>query len=148
MIDDYFPRSNYNTWSGAYSAKGKLWVNILEKAYLKLHGGYDFPGSNSSRDLYILTGWLPESFRMEKLKITKDELWKKMLGGSKLNNCLITMGTGPISNEDAVGIVGGHAYGVLEVLEYNGNKLLLVKNPWGHFRWKGKWAYGDSNWTP
>jgi len=26
--------------------------------------------------------------------------------------------------------------------------MLLIKNPWGHFSWKGKFAYGDSNWTP
>lgn len=25
-IDDYFPRSKYNSWSGAYSGRGKLWV--------------------------------------------------------------------------------------------------------------------------
>jgi calpain-7 len=59
-IDDHFPRSKYNTWSAAHSKLGKLWVNILEKAYLKLHGGYDFPGSNSSRDLQVFTGWVPE----------------------------------------------------------------------------------------
>ena len=58
------------------------------------------------------------------------------------------MGTAAIPNEDQVGLVGGHAYGILEALEYNGNHMLLVKNPWGHFRWKGKWSYGDKNWTP
>ena len=61
---------------------------------------------------------------------------------------MITISTGVIENEDDVGLVGNHAYGVLEIVECEGHRLLLVKNPWGHFRWRGKFAYGDSSWTP
>ena len=61
---------------------------------------------------------------------------------------MITIATSVIPDEDFVGLVGNHAYGVLEIVECEGNRLLLVKNPWGHFRWKGKFAYGDASWTP
>lgn len=51
-------------------------------------------------------------------------------------------------DEDGVGLVGNHAYAVLEVIEYMGLQMLLIKNPWGQFSWKGKYSYGDAVWTP
>ena len=116
-----------------------------------MHGGYDFDGSNSSRDLYVLTGWLPEKFNLksDKRTVDTDKLWKKILTGVNNNDCLVTIGTGVIPDEDNVGLVGCHAYGILEVMEIMGHRMLLIKNPWGHFRWQGKFSYGDTkNWTP
>lgn len=134
---------------GAYSNKGKLWVSIIEKAYLKSHGGYDFPGSNSSRDLFILTGWLPERIQLH--KTDQDKLWTRIHNGYKNLDCLISCGTGPLDEleEEATGLVSGHAYAVLEVMEYKGLKMLLVKNPWGHQSYKGKFSIDDhKSWTP
>ena len=37
---------------------------------------------------------------------------------------------------------------MLEILEYQGYKMLLIKNPWGHKRYTGKFSIGDKNWTP
>ena len=147
-VDDYLPVNQYDEFICAYSSRGKLWVSLIEKAYLKLHGGYEFMGSNSSRDLYILTGWLPESISFKRDTTETSELWTRVLTGSQANACLITLRTGVIMDEDAVGLVGNHAYAVLEVVEYKGLKMLLIKNPWGHFRWSGKYSYGDSIWTP
>ena len=42
-------------------------------------------------------------------------MWNRIKLGYRNNDCLITIGTGVIPDEDNVGLVGNHAYGVLEV---------------------------------
>ena len=140
-IDDLMPVDEYGRLLTAYSNKGKLWVSLIEKAYMKVHGGYEFNGSNSSRDLYTLTGWLPEKVNLK--TCDREKIFERIKNGYRTNDCLITIGTGLVENEDRVGLVQGHAYGVLEIMEHKGIKMLLVKNPWGKFSWKGKWSVDD-----
>lgn len=45
------------------------------------------------------------------------------------------------------GIQDGHAYSILRAAEFKGERLLLVKNPWGHGEWKGAWSDGSPQWT-
>jgi len=52
VVDDYLPVSKVGTLMCTFSTnKNELWPSIIEKAYMKLMGGYDFPGSNSGIDL-------------------------------------------------------------------------------------------------
>ena len=50
--------------------------------------------------------------------------------------------------EATVGIIEGHAYAVLNFQEFQGARLLEIRNPWGNVEWKGAWSDSWSGWTP
>lgn len=61
---------------------GELWPILLEKAFLKVHGGYSYDGGNGGQDTYSLTGWIPESIRLSEEK-NADAVWSKLYGAFK-----------------------------------------------------------------
>ncbi|CAK0864253.1 unnamed protein product [Prorocentrum cordatum] len=45
------------------------------------------------------------------------------------------------------GLVEGHAYSLLRVVEFQGFRLVFLRNPWGNDkRWNGRWCDGDEAW--
>jgi len=108
-----------------------LWPAILEKAYLKIRGGYDFPGSNSGTDLWILTGWIPEQIFIEP-DVDLEQLWMRIFKAYQSGDVIITMGTGTltITSEIATGLVGHHDYAVLDLAEKDGQRQVQIKNSW------------------
>lgn len=152
IVDDRLPVDRSGRLLCSYSTNpNELWVSIIEKAYLKVHGGYDFPGSNSGIDLFALTGWIPESMRTRGDDFNVDRTWERLQSGSKYGDCLITIATGPLTDaeEERFGLVSTHAYALLDVKEVLGHKLVQLKNPWSHKRWRGKFSQSDDvNWTP
>ncbi|KAF8929585.1 calpain 7, partial [Dissophora ornata] len=151
VVDDYLPVSKTGTLMCTFSTnKNELWPSIVEKAYMKLMGGYDFPGSNSGIDLYALTGWIPEHIFIQESTFDSEKQWKRMYSGQRNGVALVTIATGHMADEEAdrLGLVPTHAYAVLDLKEVQGLRLLQVKNPWSHKRWKGPFSHLDADhWT-
>ena len=58
-MDDRLPLSSDGQPMTSHSSHAdELWISIIEKAYMKVNGGYDFPGSNSGIDMYDFPGSL------------------------------------------------------------------------------------------
>ncbi|KAF2466646.1 calpain-like protease palB/rim-13 [Lindgomyces ingoldianus] len=117
-----------------------LWPALLEKAYLKVRGGYDFPGSNSCSDLWTLTGWIPEQIYLQETDTVPSQLWTRLYKAFLYGDVLVTLGTGKMSNrqERELGLEGQHSYVVLDMRETDHDRLLLVKNPWVEGKgWRG-----------
>ncbi|GKZ00309.1 hypothetical protein MPSEU_000983800 [Mayamaea pseudoterrestris] len=176
VIDDYLPVDKYgnllcsvSTFSAITNQQQprslELWVPLIEKAYMKLCGGYDFPGSNSGVDLFSLTGWIPErvlfasdASNVRDYETAPERVWDRIFGASAFGDCLVTVSTtaskGTADGREEMvldnGIVTQHAYAVLNVVQTtNGTRLLLLKNPWGQQEWKGKYSSSDTDsWTP
>lgn len=153
IIDDYLPVDNFNSLLCSRSTNhGELWVSLLEKAYMKVMGGYDFPGSNSNIDLHALTNWIPERLAIHGDHTDFDPIadFDRMFERLHSGDVLITIATGPMSNDDETrtGLVPTHAYAVLDIRKFRNKKLFQLKNPWSHLRWKGNFSeYDITNWT-
>ncbi|KAE8827491.1 hypothetical protein PTNB85_08844 [Pyrenophora teres f. teres] len=142
LIDDRLPVSNTYRLLHVHDRRNPalLWPPLLEKAYLKVRGGYDFPGSSSCSDLFTMTGWIPEQVFLQETDTVPDHLWKRIYNAFIYGDVLVTAGTGKMSSkqEREVGLEAQHSYAVLDMREMGPDRLLLVKNPWVEGKgWRG-----------
>ncbi|RHZ66364.1 uncharacterized protein CDV56_108742 [Aspergillus thermomutatus] len=134
VIDDRLPSSKTSRSLYVIDRNNPnfLWPALVEKAYLKLRGGYDFPGSNSGTDLWVLTGWIPEQVFLHHEDVTSDQIWKRLFRSFQFGDVLLTIGTGKLTEreEEELGLVSEHDYAILDMKEFKGRRQMLVKNPW------------------
>ena len=63
IIDERVPVGSSGkmlTCTATFDKRKQFLPVLVEKAYMKMMGGYDFPGSNSGVDMHTLFGWIPE----------------------------------------------------------------------------------------
>ncbi|TWU74752.1 cysteine protease [Metarhizium rileyi] len=134
VVDDRLPSSRTDRALFVVDRQNPylLWPALLEKAYLKVRGGYDFPGSNSGTDLWVLIGWIPEQLFLQREDIDLDDIWERIQAAHKSGNVVITLGTGRVSaeEEEVMGLIGEHDYAVENLDTSDLGRRLLIKNPW------------------
>ncbi|KAK9365485.1 hypothetical protein V1509DRAFT_633066 [Lipomyces kononenkoae] len=135
VIDDYLPVSNTTRRIHVVSRSNDrlLWPALVEKAYLKVMGGYDFPGSNAGSDIFALTTWIPEHILLHIDSIDISTLWQRITVSWSYHDLLLAVGTGKLSRAEelSVGLISEHDYAILDlrVLD-DGTKVVLIKNTW------------------
>ena len=144
-IDDRLPLKK-GTNRTLYANVGRdksVWGPLYEKAFAKYHGSYEaLVGGNPEKALNTIAG--APGVMIDNKKISANELWD-LLRTQDMDRAMITMGC---FGGSRYGIVGGHAYSFIKVVQLsNGTRLVQVRNPWSVERYKGPWSDKSSNWT-
>jgi len=148
IIDDYFPVMANGKWSFVRGGEDglELWPMVLEKAYAKMYGSFNYIEAGKVQyALSDMTDGFPEQIDLKKNAQNINAFWEKLksykkhgalLGAGSPENAL---GDSAISD---LGIVQGHAYAVLDVVEVDNFKLMQLRNPHGSkgVEWEGEWS--------
>jgi calpain-15 len=175
-IDDYYPikpppdpkklgagqklnagqnRDNPIAFSGPRINKGlvELWVLLLEKAWAKKYQCYyDIQAGYTDEVLTDLTG-----APCETLSCKSGSLWDKIVQADQAKYILTAGCVGSPQSDDSelyqsLGLLIDHSYALISAKEVQIDagataRLLKIRNPWGHFEWKGDWSDNSSKWT-
>jgi hypothetical protein len=155
-VDDLLPVDSSGTPSGARSnIENHFWVPILEKAYAKLHGGYEQIGQGGQPCDSILemiggTEYSPPCKSANAVF--------KTLTTNFDNTVLCCFSDLPpkmkAEETNDKGVVKMHAYSIMQATEIKipeDNKtyrLIKIRNPWGNAAWKGEFCDKHKSWTP
>ena len=153
LLDDFFPCRQY---SGAYFPAfaqckgGEIWVPLLEKAYAKIHGSYfNVESGVSHHALRDLTGAPIEELYDE---ADADKVWDFVVNGVN-NEYFLSCSTELVEDKEDTGegATKSHAYTVLDARDIQTDsgeeRLILIRNPWDTFEWKGAWSNTSDLWT-
>ena len=127
----------------SHCKSSETWLPLLEKAYAKAHGDYfAIEGGYTSEAIEDLTGGVGVVLNPEDI-MDKDRFWREQL--SQVNEKYLFGGAS--KSKPSKGLLGNHAYAVLQAWEEGDLKLLKLRNPWGEVEWEGDWSDGSKLWT-
>ncbi|KAI0774825.1 hypothetical protein BD413DRAFT_603407 [Trametes elegans] len=125
-IDDKLPTHPDGTLlCMSTGAKKVLWPSLVEKAYMKLTGGYDFLGS-------ALAGWIPEHVDMRSSDFQAEKSWMRIAEGYQSGHCVLTLGTGErvLDTGLPLRLLPAHCYAVIGVHDDGDDRRLTIFDPW------------------
>eukprot|EP00746_Dinoflagellata_sp_MGD_P021666 gnl/MRDRNA2_/MRDRNA2_150577_c0_seq1.p1 gnl/MRDRNA2_/MRDRNA2_150577_c0~~gnl/MRDRNA2_/MRDRNA2_150577_c0_seq1.p1 ORF type:complete len:520 (+),score=123.05 gnl/MRDRNA2_/MRDRNA2_150577_c0_seq1:169-1560(+) len=176
VIDDRIP-GNIRPQYVDITSEGEIWPCLLEKAFAKYSGSYEeLDGGVSQFAFGALTGctdlcycnndangWHVNTVAFKSDQVHGDcdirneadpsnEEFLQMLADWDNNNYLLAAGShsGSDSDKNALGIVQGHAYTILQVkmnVAGSGYDLMQLRNPWGCSEWSGAWSDNSGLWN-
>ncbi|PVG04007.1 cysteine proteinase [Serendipita vermifera] len=130
-IDDRIPMHESKYMCITSNPSPSIWPVLVEKAYMKVNGGYDFAGSDSGVDLRALVGWIPDQQSFQDASFEREKMWKTIIAAFIRGQLLITLGTSdsvPSSN-DLPQLLPLHSYACID-LQDSEERLLSIINPW------------------
>jgi calpain-15 len=120
---------------------------MVEKAYAKVHGSYLRTKSGwPQHAMTDLTGAPAFSFLSKKLTV---EMLLEYFQKGYMMCAGVSRSNEEIEEKSDHGIANQHAYALLRVhtLKEQGITLVQMRNPWGHYEWKGDWSDKSELWT-
>ncbi|TDH68896.1 hypothetical protein CCR75_005387 [Bremia lactucae] len=160
VIDDYIPCSQYGkpvfgSFTGS-SGKFEIWSLLVEKAYAKLHGGYEaIVGGQEAYALQDLYGGVPSRYKLQERCANEDVAWQTISGALQAGS-LVGCSNEEMAVELPTGLRKTDAYGVMKLVELNyqgaHTRLIQLRNSWGigthqqPEKWKGSWSNEDPKW--
>lgn len=133
-LDDRLPHDRQGTLQSATTyPQPVLWPALLEKAFLLAHrSGYDFKGSDGAADLYLLTGWIPQTIPLTRAGFQREKTWDSLYTQWKAGGCMLSAGMGrTVCASDVLpDLVALHCYAMIDLREVDGDRLVTLVNPW------------------
>ncbi|KAG8812542.1 cysteine protease, partial [Serendipita sp. 399] len=130
-IDDRLPLRKGQLMSIEALGGSALWPSLVEKAYMKYSGGYDFVGSDSGVDLKALIGWIPDHRPLQIASFEREKTWAEVYDAFQKGDVLVTLGTGSTvsSLNPDIRLIPLHSYACIG-LEDDEDRMVTVVNPW------------------
>lgn len=145
-IDDKIPfRKGRNQALYARVGEDKsVWAPLLEKGFAEYHGTYEaLHGGWMDAAMRTLAGTPGKNINHGNWNKGIDKFFQKL---AKFDADKTMMTTACFNSWN--GLVGGHAYTVLKLVELTKDiRLVQVRNPWGRGEFKGDWSDKSPLWT-
>ncbi|XP_057376387.1 calpain-B-like isoform X2 [Daphnia carinata] len=156
VVDDRLPTCDGKLVFLQSQTKNEFWSALLEKAYAKLHGGYEaLKGGTTCEAMEDFTGGVSEMYEMNQAPPNLFKILLKAHQRSSLMSCAIEPDPDQLEAETPLGLIKGHAYSITSVKmmdirtpRMSGQiPMIRIRNPWGNeAEWKGAWSDQSPEW--